>query len=76
MSSGSLTFDAVAEARAGAKWRARWDRSWPEYRAWFLALRFPTIIVAGCMTPETNWAPKLASYSSSFVSRKALSTSG
>jgi hypothetical protein len=37
MSAGSLVFDAVAEARAGAKWRARWERCWPDYRAWFLA---------------------------------------
>lgn len=31
----SLTFDAVAEAEAGPKWRARWERSWPAYEAWF-----------------------------------------
>lgn len=31
----SLTFDAVREAAPGPKWRARWDRSWPAYRAWF-----------------------------------------
>ncbi len=37
MTSPSLTFDAVAEARPSAKWRARWDRSWPAYEAWFLA---------------------------------------
>ena len=37
MSAGSLTFDAVDEPRAAAKWRARWERSWPSYRAWFLA---------------------------------------
>ncbi|MEZ5933267.1 MAG: C45 family peptidase [Alphaproteobacteria bacterium] len=33
----SLTFDAVAEAKAGPKWRARWHRSWPSYQAWFLS---------------------------------------
>ena len=33
----SLTFDAVDEAVPGPKWRVRWDRSWPAYRAWFLA---------------------------------------
>lgn len=32
-----LTFDAVAEATPGPKWKARWDRSWPEYEAWFVA---------------------------------------
>ncbi len=32
-----LTFAAVAEARPGPKWRARWERSWPDYEAWFLA---------------------------------------
>lgn len=31
----SLTFDAVAEPQPGAKWRARWDLSWPDYEAWF-----------------------------------------
>ncbi|MCB2052997.1 MAG: hypothetical protein KDE35_01985 [Geminicoccaceae bacterium] len=33
----SLTFDAVDEAEPGAKWRARWHRSWPAYEAWFTA---------------------------------------
>jgi predicted choloylglycine hydrolase len=33
--SQSLTFDAVAEALPGPKWRARWHRSWPAYEAWF-----------------------------------------
>lgn len=37
MNAPSLTFDAVSEDRPGAKWRARWRRSWPAYRAWFLA---------------------------------------
>lgn len=32
-----LTFDAVSEVRAGRKWKARWDRSWPAYEAWFRA---------------------------------------
>ncbi len=31
--------------------------------------------MAGWMTPEMNWAPKLASYSSSFFSLKLASTS-
>jgi predicted choloylglycine hydrolase len=31
----SLTFDSVAETRPGPKWKARWDRSWPSYAAWF-----------------------------------------
>lgn len=35
MTSHSLTFDAVAEAAPGPKWQARWQRSWPAYRAWF-----------------------------------------
>lgn len=33
----ALTFDAVDEARPGPKWKARWDRSWPAYEAWFTA---------------------------------------
>lgn len=33
----SLTFDAVSEDRPGPKWKARWDRSWPAYEAWFIA---------------------------------------
>jgi predicted choloylglycine hydrolase len=33
----SLVFDAVAEARPGPKWSARWARSWPAYRVWFSA---------------------------------------
>ncbi|MBJ3763638.1 hypothetical protein ILP92_12850 [Maribius pontilimi] len=33
----SMTFDAIAEDLPGAKWRARWDACWPEYRAWFEA---------------------------------------
>ncbi|HUF56907.1 MAG TPA: C45 family peptidase [Thermohalobaculum sp.] len=37
MTSRSLTFDAVSEDRPGPKWRARWDRSWPAYEAWFVA---------------------------------------
>ena len=32
-------------------------------------------IIAGMMMPETNWAPKLASNSSSFFSPNAASTS-
>lgn len=32
-----LTFDAVSEPAPGPKWRARWDLSWPAYRAWFTA---------------------------------------
>ncbi|HSA80941.1 MAG TPA: C45 family peptidase [Geminicoccaceae bacterium] len=31
----SLTFDAVAEARPGRKWCARWHRSWSAYETWF-----------------------------------------
>ncbi len=33
----ALRFDAVSEDRPGAKWKARWERSWPAYREWFLA---------------------------------------
>lgn len=33
----SLTFDAVSEAKPGAKWAARWQRSWPAYQVWFVA---------------------------------------
>ncbi|SLN65824.1 Acyl-coenzyme A:6-aminopenicillanic acid acyl-transferase [Roseivivax jejudonensis] len=32
-----MTFTAVAEARPGPKWCARWTLSWPAYRAWFEA---------------------------------------
>ena len=32
-----MTFDAVAEALPGEKWRGRWHRSWPAYEAWFTA---------------------------------------
>lgn len=32
-----LTFDAVSEDRPGPKWKARWNRSWPDYEAWFVA---------------------------------------
>lgn len=32
-----MTFDAVAEAQPGEKWRQRWQRSWPAYEAWFVA---------------------------------------
>lgn len=37
MTEMTLTFDAVAEATAGPKWKARWNRSWPAYEAWFVA---------------------------------------
>ena len=33
----SMTFTAIAEPQPGAKWLARWQRSWPEYEAWFIA---------------------------------------
>ncbi|WP_424929763.1 C45 family autoproteolytic acyltransferase/hydolase [Amaricoccus tamworthensis] len=33
----TLRFDAVSEANPGPKWEARWQRSWPAYRSWFLA---------------------------------------
>ena len=33
----SLTFDAISEAAPGPKWAARWGRSWPAYKAWFIA---------------------------------------
>ena len=36
MTAHSLTFDAVSEDLPGPKWRARWDRSWPAYQAWFV----------------------------------------
>ena len=32
-------------------------------------------IIAGMMMPQTNWAPKLAAYSSSFLAVNAASTS-
>ena len=37
MTQMTLTFDAVAEPTPGPKWRARWNRSWPAYEAWFVA---------------------------------------
>ncbi len=37
MTNMSLTFDAVTEATPGPKWQARWNRSWPAYKAWFLS---------------------------------------
>jgi predicted choloylglycine hydrolase len=37
MTDMTLTFDAVSEPTPGPKWRARWDRSWPAYEAWFVA---------------------------------------
>lgn len=36
MTNMMLTFDAVAEAQPGEKWRGRWNRSWPAYEAWFV----------------------------------------
>lgn len=32
-----LTFQAVAEAEAGERWRALFDYHWPAYRNWFLS---------------------------------------
>jgi predicted choloylglycine hydrolase len=32
----SLTFHAVAEAHPGDRWRARFEETWPAYRAWYL----------------------------------------
>nr|WP_299793969.1 DUF2397 family protein [uncultured Marivita sp.] len=32
-----MAFDAVSEDLPGAKWLARWYRSWPSYEAWFIA---------------------------------------
>jgi predicted choloylglycine hydrolase len=32
-----LTFEAVAEARPGERWRALFDRLWPAYERWFVA---------------------------------------
>jgi len=36
MTTQSLVFDAVEEPDPGLKWQARWQRSWPAYRAWFI----------------------------------------
>lgn len=36
-STHSLAFESIAEATPGPLWRARWNRSWPAYEAWFLA---------------------------------------
>lgn len=33
----TMTFDAVRKDLPGAKWLARWHRSWPSYEAWFIA---------------------------------------
>jgi predicted choloylglycine hydrolase len=32
----SLTFHAIAEPQPGDRWRARFEETWPAYRAWFL----------------------------------------
>jgi len=32
----SMQFDAVSEDLPGHKWLERWNRSWPEYRQWFI----------------------------------------
>jgi predicted choloylglycine hydrolase len=32
----SVTFDAIAEPQPGDRWRARFEETWPAYRAWFL----------------------------------------
>ena len=37
MTNMTLTFDAVDEKTAGAKWHQRWQRSWSAYEAWFIA---------------------------------------
>lgn len=37
MTQMTLTFDAVNEPMPGPKWTARWTRSWPDYKAWFMA---------------------------------------
>jgi predicted choloylglycine hydrolase len=37
MTGHSLTFDAIAEARPGDKWAARFAATWPAYKAWFIA---------------------------------------
>jgi predicted choloylglycine hydrolase len=37
MNQNLLQFDAVCEAMPGAKWLARWQRSWPAYERWFVA---------------------------------------
>lgn len=37
MTDMTLVFDAIAEPNPGAKWKARWARSWPAYEAWFVA---------------------------------------
>jgi predicted choloylglycine hydrolase len=32
----SLTFQAIAEAQPGERWLARFEETWPAYRAWYL----------------------------------------
>ena len=44
----------------------------PPTTAMATKLRLPRNIIAGWIDPEMNWAPKLASYSSSFVVAEAL----
>lgn len=34
-----MQFDAIAEDIPGDQWLSRWNRSWPAYRQWFLALK-------------------------------------
>lgn len=36
-----LTFEAVAEAMPGPKWRALFQRYWPAYQAWYAARKGP-----------------------------------
>lgn len=37
MTQPTLTFDAVDAPTPDHKWLARWHRSWPAYKAWFIA---------------------------------------
>ena len=74
-----LTIDAIHDSGC-VKLREYWRNAWmppiviapaatwtPPSTAMATKFRLPTSIVAGWITPEMNCAPKLASYSSSFV---------
>ena len=57
----SLDFDAVAEALPGPKWAARWERSWPAYKAWFVNARGGDLGLsrADCENALATYMPEL-----------------
>ena len=56
----SLTFNAISEATPGPKWAARWQRSWPAYKAWFVARGGDSgPDRAACVAALENYMPEL-----------------